>query len=59
MSRFLVVGVGHSARGWARSSYQTALIPCKELREILCSGSDDICVCVCERERERVETQGI
>ena len=30
MSRFLVVGVGHSARVWATSSYQTALIPCKE-----------------------------
>ena len=31
MGQFLVVGVEHYARGWAKLSYQTALLPCKEL----------------------------
>ena len=57
MSRFLVVSVGHSAQGWARSSYQTALIPYKKSWwMILCSGLDmtvRVCMFVRERERER------
>ena len=52
-SRFLVVGVGHNARGWARSSYQIALIPCKESWwMILCSRLDMECACVYVRVRE-------
>ena len=55
-SRFFSnVDVERNTRGWARSSYQTALIPCKESDMIMCSGRDHLyCVCVHERERESV-----
>ena len=52
---FLNVDVEHTIGGWARSSYQTALIPCRELdmflvqrkRCVLC-----VFVCTCVHVRE-------
>ena len=48
---FLYVGVEHNTHGWARSSYQSALIPCKESMMILCNKKNVCYVCVCMWKR--------
>ena len=39
--------------GWARSSYQTTLIPCKESDMIMCMERDVSCVCMREKEKRQ------